>query len=205
MNLTRHGTMRHGQTARDGTAARQCAPRPVPVSDVDDLSRGPWGAAGGPHNPAGGPQGHAALTPRASCAAADGPCGAAGGCRGAAAVKAVGDFMRRNRGKRGGCRRANGAPAAPESAPLAARSARFPGESGHGSYPYRPRTARRQRRRKAAVALPLPWLDRPVAGRFAANPENQTPLAPPTGPGVSALLGPPASKRGSESVFENWT
>jgi hypothetical protein len=101
------------------------------------LSRGPWGAAGGPHNPAGGPQGldgGPCETPRASCAAAGGPCGLAGGRRGAAVLAAMTDFMRRNRGKRGGCR-ANGAPAAPESAPLAARSGRFQGESGHGSYP----------------------------------------------------------------------
>ena len=49
--------------------------------------------------------------------------------------------MRRNRGKRGGCRRANSAPAAPESAPAAARSARFPGGFACGSYPWTPRTA----------------------------------------------------------------
>jgi len=44
-------------------------------------------------------------------------------------------------GRRAGCRRANNAPAAPESAPPSARSGRFPGESGHGSYPRTPRTA----------------------------------------------------------------
>lgn len=67
--------------------------------------------------------------------------GLPGGPRAGAVVQALADFFKGNRGKRGGCRRANGAPAAPESAPLAARSARFPGESGHGSYPWTPRTA----------------------------------------------------------------
>jgi len=115
---------------------------------------GAAGAAGGLGRPAGGPQG-LALTPRTLRPATGGPCAAVGGrrgatgdCpddpgdrggqRGAAVLAAMTDFMRRNRGKRAGCRRANGAPAAPESAPLAARSGRFSGGFACGSYPWTP-------------------------------------------------------------------
>jgi hypothetical protein len=154
--------MNHGNNTGNNNGRGESAPPCRAVSEADGRADAP---ALNLRNPgvSGGLPGAAAACP--------------GGPRGAAVVSAIVDYFKgqRDRSRRGPKRTYHSTDIARPEGGCTATHARRGGMTPAD----RVGICRQGRASAVAATVPLlPWLDRTVAGRFAANPENETPATP---------------------------